>query len=161
MRFSIATALLAFITYIVFTGSITLYDVLTGTAVAVAVGFLAGKYVVVNELKALNPIRWFWAIVYFLKYMTVIELQAHLLVIKALFTGRTNPGIVRVPIGVKTGYAKLLVAASITNTPGTVVVDITDKYMYVNWITVLTTDPEEARKHISLEFEKYASKIFD
>ena len=160
-RFSLATAVLTFIIYVIFTGTATLYDIVTGLVIAVFLGFIAGKYVVVNELKAFNPIRWVWAIFYFIKYMTVIEIKAHLEVVKALVTGKYNPGIVRVPVDVKTGYAKLLVANSITNTPGTVVVDLNDKYMYVNWINVVTTKPEEARKHISLEFEKFAKKIFD
>jgi len=161
MKFSIATTLLAFTIYIVFTGSTTLYDLVTGAIIAVGIGFITGGLIVRDESKALNPVRWMWAIIYFLKYITIIELKAHLFVIKALFTGDIKPGIVRVPVGVKSGYGKLLVASSITNTPGTVVVDLNDKYMYVNWIYVSTEDPEEARKHISLEFEKYAVKIFE
>jgi len=161
MKFSISTALLAFTIYIVFTGSATLYDIVTGFAVAAVVGFVAGKYVVVNESKVFNPVRWFWALVFFLKYITVTEIKAHIEVIKILFTGKYNPGIVRIPVSVKTDYAKLLVAFAITNTPGTVVVDTGDNIMYVNWINVTTTDPVEARKKISSEFEKYAERIFD
>ncbi len=160
-RASIAVMVLTFIVYIIFTGSATLYDIITGALVAIVIGVIAGRFVVSSESKAFNPIRWFWVIVYFLKYMTVIEIKAHLHVIRALFTGRIKPGIVRVPLDVKTGYAKLLVANSITNTPGTVVVDLDDKYLYVNWINVVSEEPVEAKKHISLEFEKYARKIFD
>jgi len=161
MRFSISTALLAFFTYIVFTGSTSPYDLLTGVAIALVTGYVAGGILVKTESKALNPARWIWALIYFIKYITVIEARAHYAVIKMLFTGKYRPGIVRVPVRVKSGYAKLLVANSITNTPGTVTVDLRNGYMYINWINVVTKDPEEARKHISLEFEEYAKKIFD
>ncbi|OYT40798.1 MAG: cation:proton antiporter [Desulfurococcales archaeon ex4484_58] len=161
MRFSLASTILAFITYIVFTGSATLYDIFTGIIVSIAIGFIIGGFVVKDEKKAFNPVRWFWAIVYFLKYIIVIEAKAHLNVIKLLFTGKYEPGIVKVPLDAESGYAKVLVANSITNTPGTVVVDIDDKYLYVNWINVLTEDPMKAKEYISLEFEKYAKKIFD
>jgi len=158
---SIAVMILCFIIYILFTGSATLYDLATGLLVSIAVGLLVGGYVVNRDARAFNPFRWLWMLVYFLKYITIIEIKAHLQVIKLLFTGKYEPGIVRVPIDVKTNYAKLLVASSITNTPGTVVVDLDDKYLYVNWIDVVTEDPHEAKKHISLEFENYAKKIFD
>ncbi len=161
MKPSISVMILVFITYIVFTGSATLYDLLTGALVAVVIGFVVGGYVVEKDSKALNPIRWFWMIIYFLKYITVIEIKAHLQVIKLLFTGKYRAGIVRIPLDVKTGYGKLLVANSITNTPGTVVVDLDDKYLYVNWIDVVSEEPGEAKKHISLEFEKHAKKIFE
>ncbi|MEM0380442.1 MAG: Na+/H+ antiporter subunit E [Desulfurococcaceae archaeon] len=161
MKFSVSVFLLVFVIYILFSGSISLYDLITGLMVSIISSILTGKYLVKNEAKTLNPRRWLMAIIFFLKYMTIIEAKAHWDVVKILFKGNYKPGIVRIPIGVRTNYAKLLVSSSITNTPGTVVVDISDKYLYVNWINVVTEEPEEARKHISLEFEKYAEKIFD
>ncbi|HIP88766.1 MAG TPA: cation:proton antiporter [Thermococcus paralvinellae] len=161
MRGVIPTALLAFITYVAFTGSIRPFDLITGVIVALGVGLLMGKYLVKNDAKALNPVRWIWAVIYLLWYMLVAETRAHLDVIVRIITGNYNPGIVRVPVNVKTDYAKTLVANSITNTPGTVVVDLDDDYMYVNWINVTTVDPEVARKEICEDFEKFARRIFE
>lgn len=161
MRGVISTAILAFITYIIFTGSAKPYDLFTGLIVAVGVGILVGKFLVKEDSKALNPLRWIWAVIYFLKYMLIIEVKTHLDVMKRVITGKYNAGIVRVPINVKTDYAKTLVANSITNTPGTVVVDLDDKCLYVNWIDVITEDPEACRREISEEFEKFAEKIFE
>ena len=161
MRGVISTAILAFITYIIFTGSAKPYDLFTGLIVAVGVGILVGKFLVKEDSKALNPLRWIWAVIYFLKYMLIIEVKTHLDVMKRVITGKYNAGIVRVPINVKTDYAKTLVANSITNTPGTVVVDLDDKCLYVNWIDVTTEDPKACRREISEEFEKFAEKIFE
>ena len=161
MRGVIPTALLAFITYVAFTGSIRPFDLITGVIVALGVGLLMGKYLVKNDAKALNPVRWIWAVIYLLWYMLVAETRAHLDVMVRTITGNYNPGIVRVPVNVKTDYAKTLVANSITNTPGTVVVDLDDNYFYVNWINVTTVDPEVARKEICEDFEKFARRIFE
>ncbi|HHI00253.1 MAG TPA: cation:proton antiporter [Thermococcus litoralis] len=160
MRF-LPVTLLAFILYIIITGSMTLYDITTGIITAIAAGLLFGKYLVKNPQKALNPARWVTMVAYFIKYITIIELKAHLDVIKRIISGDTNPGIIRVPITVKDEYAKFLVANSITNTPGTVTVYMDDKYAYVNWIDVKTRDPDAARREILEEFEKHAKRIFE
>ncbi len=161
MRGVIPTAILTFITYILFTGSTKPFDLVTGLIVAIGVGLLVGKYLVQSDAKALNPVRWLWAVIYFIWYMLVAEVKAHLDVMARIISGKYEPGIVKVPIEVKTDYAKMLIANSITNTPGTVVVDLDDKYMYVNWINVTTEDPEKAKREICGDFEKYAEKIFE
>ncbi|ACJ15752.1 Hypothetical integral membrane protein [Thermococcus onnurineus NA1] len=161
MRGVIPTALLAFITYIIFSGSSSPYDMFTGAVVAIGVGLLMGRYVVQNDAKAMNPVRWLWGVIYFLWYMLVAETKSHIDVIIRIITGNYNPGIVKVPIGVETSYAKTLVANSITNTPGTVVVDMDDKYFYVNWIDVTTLDPETAKGEISADFERFAKRILE
>lgn len=161
MRGVVPVTIFAFITYIIFTGSLTPYDVATGAVVAIVIGLLLGGYLVENDLKALNPARWLWGVVYFLWYLLVAEVKSHLDVMMRIITREIEPGIVKVPVRVKTEYARALVANSITNTPGTVVVDIDEDYIYVNWINVTTEDPEKARMEISADFEKYAEKIFE
>ncbi|WP_297499987.1 Na+/H+ antiporter subunit E [Thermococcus sp.] len=161
MKGVVSTALLTFVTYIIFTGSITPYDLVTGAVVAIVIGLLVGKFLVENDAKALNPLRWFWSVVYFVWYFLVAEVKAHLDVIGRIITGNFEPGIVKVPLKVKSEYARTLVANSITNTPGTVVVDVDENYLYVNWINVTTENPEEAKKEICEGFEKFAERIFE
>ncbi len=157
--------LLSFIVYIVFTGSVRLYDIVTGVIVAAVIGLITANVVVSNPLKAYSISRLRWLIQYVFHYFLVSEVKAHLDVIKRALSPRMpiNPGIVRVPYRVVSDYAEALVACSITNTPGTVVVDLDkDKRMfYVHWIDVKTVDPEKARLEISSLFEKYAKNIFD
>ncbi|NJE41739.1 Na+/H+ antiporter subunit E [Thermococcus sp. GR6] len=161
MKGVVPTATLTFITYLIFTGSASPFDLVTGIIVAISVGLLIGRYLVQNDTKAMNPTRWLWTVIYFIWYMLVAETKSHVDVMVRTITGKYEPGIVKVPIGVKTDYAKTLVANSITNTPGTVVVDLDDKYMYVNWINVTTEDPEKVKGEISADFEKFAKRIFE
>ncbi|WFO75553.1 Na+/H+ antiporter subunit E [Desulfurococcaceae archaeon MEX13E-LK6-19] len=162
---SIGPIALVFIVYIVFTGSVSIYDIVTGLAVAIVVGLLTANIVVENPRKLAQPARLFWLLAYAIYYFFVAEVKAHLDVIYRILHPKVpvNPGIVRIPYNVKTDYAITTIANSITNTPGTVVVDIDPekKIYYVHWINVKSLDPQEARKHVSETFEKYAEKIFD
>lgn len=165
LKSAIPAMILSFIVYIVYTGSIGPYDLLTGAIVAVIIGLLTGEIVIKDPGKAFDPKRLYWLIKYTIWYFLVAEVKAHLDVIKRALSPRIplNPAIVRVPYYVETDYAMTTIANSITNTPGTVVVDIDygRKIFYVHWIDARTSDPGEARKMISLDFEEHARKIFD
>ncbi len=54
----------------------------------------------------------------------------------------------------------MVLANSITLTPGTLSVDVVGDTFYIHWIDVETTDPEEAFKIIAEPFEKVLLKIF-
>ncbi len=157
----LVTGLVAFLIYIVFSGSMTPYDLVTGVIVSAICSILLTPYIVRNESKLKQPARLAYLAYYFLKYITIIEFKAHMDVVKRIFTMDLKPGIVRIPLKCKGDMARLLVASSITNTPGTVVVDESDDYFYVNWIYVSSALPKEARRSVSEEFEKYAVKIFE
>lgn len=157
----VVVSLLVFIVYVLFAGSISPYTLITGLLVGAILGLLTARYLVVNERKLLEIHRFLLLAWYFIKYMTVIEFKAHMDVIKRILTMDIKPGIVKVPVKSRTRYARLLVMGSITNTPGTVVVDERSDYFYVNWINVESTVPEEAWRVISEEFDKYATRIFD
>uniref|UniRef100_A0A7C2ZLZ0 Cation:proton antiporter n=1 Tax=Ignisphaera aggregans TaxID=334771 RepID=A0A7C2ZLZ0_9CREN len=161
-------AILVFTVYIVYTGSATLYDLITGAVVAIVVGILFSSITITNALKALNPRRWFYLVAYALRYFIVDETRAHVDVIRRILDPKlpVSPAIVKVPYDVETDYAKTAIACSITNTPGTVVVDIDEdqKVFYVHWIGAVDEaikDPQAARRHISEVFEIYSKKIFD
>ncbi|RLG83035.1 MAG: cation:proton antiporter [Thermoprotei archaeon] len=162
---SIGPMILIFLTYIVFSGSVSPYDLITGAIVAIVVGLLVANIVVEKPSKLLQIWRFFYLIAYAIYYFFIAEVKAHLDVMYRILHPKmpVNPGIVRVPYYVETDYAMTTIANSITNTPGTVVVDIDPekKIMYVHWINIKDVKPEETHKHISSTFEKYAEKIFD
>ncbi|MCF8297634.1 MAG: Na+/H+ antiporter subunit E [Saprospiraceae bacterium] len=72
-----------------------------------------------------------------------------------------NPGIVEVKTKLKSKMARMLLANSITLTPGTLTVDIIDDTLFIHWIDVKSDDIELATKEIVSKFEKYLSKIYD
>ncbi len=162
---ALGPGILGFVIYIIFSGTISGYDLFTGLLVGIVVGLLTANLAVKNPVKLLQLWRGLWLIVYGFRYFFIDEVRAHLDVMRRILSPSMpiNPGIVKVPYGVKTDYAMTTIANSITNTPGTVVVDVdpVERNFYVHWIDVKTTEPEEARLRISNVFEKYAWRVFE
>jgi len=163
-RVSPATFFLVLLIYLLYTGSFTPFDVVTGCAVAAIVSLIVGRWLVRNDLKVVQVRRWAAFLSYSLRYFLVDEVRTHVDVAKRVFTLRSRPGIVRVPLDVRSEYGRVFVANSITNTPGTVVVDISDdgRWLYVHWIDVGDDlDEERIRKEVLSHFEEHARRIFD
>jgi multicomponent Na+:H+ antiporter subunit E len=58
--------------------------------------------------------------------------------------------------------ARLILANSITLTPGTFVVEIIDQYIYVHWIDVkYERDEDRITKEIAGNFEKILLRIYE
>ncbi|MCK4590123.1 MAG: Na+/H+ antiporter subunit E [Candidatus Latescibacteria bacterium] len=71
-----------------------------------------------------------------------------------------KPGIVVIKTELKSDIAKMILANSITLTPGTFTLDILRDKLLVHWINVGTEDIDEATKIIGERFEKYLRVIF-
>ena len=71
-----------------------------------------------------------------------------------------NPGIVIIKTELRQDLAKMILANSITLTPGTFTLDIEDDRLLIHWINVKTDNMEEATKLIGDRFEKYLKVIF-
>ena len=73
-----------------------------------------------------------------------------------------SPGIVKIKTNLTTDSGITALANSITLTPGTLTVDITDDgFLYIHWINVKSDDVEQATKLISQKFEWFLKKIFE
>ncbi len=71
-----------------------------------------------------------------------------------------NPGIVKVHTNLKTKMGRLLLANSITLTPGTLTVEMEGEWLYVHWVNMDTADTEQATKTIAAGFEKYLGVMY-
>ena len=69
------------------------------------------------------------------------------------------PGIVRIRTGLEQPYQRLILANSITLTPGTVTLETEGADLYVHWIDVRETDPETAGETIKGELERAIRRI--
>jgi len=161
----IATATVLFIVYLIASASIAYRDVVYGIVFSVAVALITAELLISKATKPYDIVRWFWAVAYAIYYLTVAEFKAHSDVIMRILHPDMpiKPGIVRVPYHVETDYATVTIANSITNTPGTVVVDLDTKrkYFYVHWINVKAPDEKTTFENISKVFEYFAKRIFD
>jgi multicomponent Na+:H+ antiporter subunit E len=111
----------------------------------------------------ISPVRVFW----FLAYVPVFvyfPLRANFDVVYRALHPRMpiKPGIVKIKTNLKTDSAITALANSITLTPGTMTVDVTDDgFLYIHWINVKSDDIEEATKSISQTFEWFIARIFE
>ena len=71
-----------------------------------------------------------------------------------------KPGIVVIQTTLKQDIAKMILANSITLTPGTFTLDILGDNLLIHWINVHSENTDEATKIIGEKFEKYLRVIF-
>lgn len=71
-----------------------------------------------------------------------------------------KPGIVKVRTRLKTRMGRLMLANSITLTPGTLSVDLDGEWLYVHWVKMETDDIEEATRRIVSGFESYLEVMY-
>jgi multicomponent Na+:H+ antiporter subunit E len=73
---------------------------------------------------------------------------------------KINPGIVRIRTRLETPVGRLALASSIALTPGSLVIDIDGDSLFIHWLDVKTTDPDEATRAIAGAFEEHLGKTF-
>ena len=71
-----------------------------------------------------------------------------------------KPGIVVIKTKLKQDVAKMILANSITLTPGTFTLDILGDTLLIHWINVKSTETGESTEIIGRRFEKYLEVIF-
>jgi multicomponent Na+:H+ antiporter subunit E len=160
----IAVFLYIYAFYIMFTASTTEFSLTLGFIASALLATLSTPFLIQRNLGAHDLKSFAYLLLYYFRYMIIEEYKAHKQVIKIVLSRKLDikPAIVKVPYSVKTDYGMTLIAGSITNTPGTCVVDVDEKrhLFYVHWIYATTIEPEKAREEISKVFEEYAAKIF-
>jgi len=159
---------LAFIVWMMLTwpfadGEIDFQVTVAGLIASVIVALLFHEILPKEHLVFISPVRIFWFLVYlpvFFYYMMKANLDV---VYRALHPKMPiKPGIVKIKTNLKTESGITALANSITLTPGTLTVDLTDDgFLYIHWINVKSDDIEEATKLIARRFEWFLKKIFE
>lgn len=71
-----------------------------------------------------------------------------------------KPGIVKVRTGLKSRMGRLMLANSISLTPGTLTVELDGEWLYVHWVTMEADDIEGATAQIVAGFEQYLEVMY-
>lgn len=152
----------SFFTYLLlsWSGDMSIQEVTIAFFLAVAVSFVASKSSRSGfwSMKGLNPRRWWNFLHYVVGPFAVGLAQANWDVAKRVITGEINPGIVKFNPRLKTDLGRMILANSITLTPGTLTVDIDDEgTYYIHAINLDTPEPTEAQ--ICGVFGQWARRI--
>ncbi len=137
--------------------------IIAGLLASAVVAFLFHEILPKEHHVFTSPVRIFWLLVYLPVFFYYI-MKANLdVVYRALHPAMPiKPGIVKIKTSLKTDSGITALANSITLTPGTLTVDLTDDgFLYVHWINVKSTDVEQATRLIAQRFEWFLKRIFE
>lgn len=150
-----------FLVWLAFTATLAKQEVYVGIGTSFLIALMTSKFLKCCTLYFLCPKRFFYMIVYILVFIREL-LKANFDVARRVLSPSLpiNPGIIKFKTNLKSDYAKMVLANSITLTPGTLSIDIIDDTFYVHWIDVKSTNPEQAFKDVAETFEKILLKIF-
>lgn len=144
--------------YVFWTHSLNSGNLLIISAAALCVSFL---FVAKTTLPAITPKKVFYGIAY-VGYLLLAIIRSTLDVARRVVQKEIplNPGIVKVKTRLKSKAGRMILANSITLTPGTLSVDVQGNDYFIHWIDITAMDQEEATKEIVAGFEKYLEVIF-
>jgi multicomponent Na+:H+ antiporter subunit E len=148
--------------WLLLTFSLSIQNIIVGAGASLLTVWFFGNFFPDKPGKLLQPQRYFWLILYLFIFIWECLKANFDVAYRVLHPAMPiKPGIVKVKISLKTDLARTILASSITMTPGTITVDMTDDLLYVHWIYVSSTDPEVYSKKVAGRFEKYIKKIFE
>jgi len=147
--------------WVLLVGNLNRDELVTGALVALMVTVLFG-----SRFTIFTGFRFSWlAPVYILIYLGnffVALLRANLdLAARVLAPSLPiNPALVEINTRLKSPLGKLLLANTITLTPGTLTVDVVDDQLLVHWVYCPPgTDMQQATEKIAAAFEKHLSRF--
>lgn len=159
MKKGVSTFLVLWVVWILIAG-FNVTEIVLGGAVSLILAVILSKYV--------NYSFGFSIILGFIKFVFIyIPVFIYKLIIANLDMAYRvlspklpiNPKIVKVPTDIKSDFGKLVLANSITLTPGTLSLDVEDDHVLVHWVNAKSTEPNECREDISKDFEKVLGGI--
>ena len=144
-------------------GRLLVGDIVAGVFVAAFVALVMKEMIRVNFIRFVNPRSWFWIFVYFFVFSYSVIKGGIDVAYRVLHPAMPiKPGIVRVQSVLQTSTGRTALANSITLTPGTLTMDVTDTgVFYIHGLNVSTLDDEEAAEKIMRRLEMYIQRIFE
>jgi len=148
--------------WLMFTSTFNFQELGTGVIISLVLALFLNKFYLELDLPLLSLKRIFFFIVYLgvlFKEIVKANLDVAYRVIHPKMP--IKPGIVVIKTALKPRIAKLILANSITLTPGTFTLDILDDKLLIHWINVKSKRMDEATRIIGERFERYLKKIFE
>lgn len=157
----ISTFIVCFAFWLLLTWSVDVQELVAGAVVSLAVALFSARFFIHEKaFWFFNPVKFFSALFYWLGVFMVELVKANWDMVKRCYGGckNINPGIVKVPVDLKSDYGQAALANSITLTPGTITMDITEEegqtYYYIHWIDVTAPSGAEAGEVIKGTLER-------
>jgi len=154
-------SVILFIGWLIMNNSLQPGIVISGAILSVGISMIFCRYCrLINDVR-LTP----KALAYSFAYIFVFSwalIKANLDVASRVIRPSLpiKPGIVQVRTKLKSKIGRLILANSVTLTPGTLIVEYHDDLMFIHWIDVKSEDVEKASQEIIGQFEKYLEVMY-
>ena len=150
-----------FLFWVLLNGSLSVDVLVVGVVVATVVALLSGGAMTFltdfhYTPKALRAALRY--VVFFLGELVKANVQLAMVVLSPSLP--INPAVVKVRTRLQSPMGRLLLANSITLTPGTLTVEMEDEWLYVHWVNTETTDVNAATDKIVAGFERYLEVMY-
>ena len=158
----ITAFLLSFILWLLLTWTLDPATVILGLGMAGVTSFILSDDFRGKPHKFWQPRRYG----YFLRYIPFFGYQlakSNLIMAYRILSPQLliKPAIVKAKTNLTSHTGRAFLANSITLTPGTMTVEMTDNTLYIHWIYASTTDEKEVTREIPGIFEKYLQEVFE
>ena len=155
------TWFLLFIVWLMFTSTLALQEVFVGAGVSFLIALPTSRFFTEVHPASFNPLNLIYIFEYLFIFLWAL-IVANLDVARRVISPKLpiNPGIVSFKTDLKSDFAKMILANSITLTPGTLSVDIIDDTFYIHWIDMKSLEAVKNKEEIAGKFEKVLLKIF-
>ena len=163
----ISTFILCLGFWVLLTWSFEAQELAAGAVVSLAVALFSARFFIHEKAFWLfNPAKFFSLLYYVIIVFPVELVKANWDVAKRCYGGckNVNPGIVKVPVDLRSDYGLSMLANSITLTPGTITMDVAEEdgqiNYYIHWIDVTKPSGKEAGDAIKGALEKGVGRVF-
>ncbi|MBE0478319.1 Na+/H+ antiporter subunit E [Candidatus Aerophobetes bacterium] len=157
----ILTSLYLMVGWILFTGSLALFSLFLGGMFSFLVALLTYSiFIEEKEAARRSLLPHIYLIVI---YIFVLLFKIYLASFKMVFSvmkGNINPRIVHFRTRLKSDVARVILANSISLTPGTITLDLDEDHLIVHWLNAKTTHSHFASSLIKGHFEMWLRKIW-
>jgi multicomponent Na+:H+ antiporter subunit E len=160
IRFTL-TLLFLMIVWILFTNSFSLYSLTIGIVGTTIISLITYKIFIPSHQASAryviaHPIFlvWYLCVMIFFLYRSSFE------VLKAVILKRKSSRIVHFRTHLHSDLARMLLALSITITPGTICLDLNDDHLSVHWLLSDTSHNKEAGEKIKSFLERTIGHVF-
>ncbi len=114
-----------------------------------------------GDFRFADPAAWLAALGYFSFFFKEL-LKSNVKLARVVLAPSlpVNPGIVKTHTRLKSRMGRLLLANSITLTPGTLTVELDGEWLYIHWVNMESADVERATAAIVTGFERYLEVMY-
>lgn len=157
----IISVITIFVIWVLLNNKLSSEVLISGALVSILGAIMFYRSYNIFEALKLTPkaiLYWFAYIFVFLVELVKSNFDVALRVISPKLP--INPGIVEVKTKLKSKLGRMILANSITLTPGTFTVELLDDRIFIHWIDVKSDDIEEDTRIIVRKFEKYLEVIY-